>query len=229
MFLPIEDLRTLGYCGKTVNGYTRFLCHKNFRCAGFGNEQWKSRLYEYVRDQHDKLLAVRQGQKTRIGLLLVINGFLITTLVTFLIPSSIRVLENAHHLVPRVLVGISAIVLLHVLVYLGRALWASLSALARVGFAVPDVSNEKIRKAILGDDFAEEYAAASLTPVYLEAIEANYRQNQEAGIQVHNTIWCTRVAVVAILVLAFLVPCAQLSDVLLHPAQPVATAATTQP
>ncbi len=176
----------------------------------------KVRLYEYVRDQHDKLLAVRQGQKTRIGLLLVINGFFITALITFLIPSSIKVVENTRHPVPLVLIGISAIVLIHVLVYLGRSLWASLSALARIAFTVPEVNNEKIGNAVAGNDFTEQYAVASLIQPYLKAIAANFEDNRAVGMDLYRMIVCTRIATIAILVLALFVTSAQASAIFLR-------------
>jgi hypothetical protein len=189
----------------------------------------KVRLYEYVRDHHDKLLAVRQGQKGRIGHLLVINGLLTTAMLTFMIPSLAKVVENSHHPIPLILVGVSAVVLIHALIFLGRSLMASLSALASTDFHVPTVNDEKIEKALVGGEFTEEHAAASLTPQYLQAIRLNYEHNVATGIDIHQMIRCTRIAVVIVLVLAILVSSAQFSEILLRSSQQNTSSSVSKP
>lgn len=141
-------------------------------------------LYEYVRDQHDKLIGARQGQKVRANMLVVLVGFLIAALCAFALPAVGLMADRASAaqsgwawllaLLPFVPLGFF-------LYYLTRSVREIFSLLGHVGIAIIDIDGSVINSALAMQDVPGDDVIRAITDNYLGAIRRNDADNYRVG------------------------------------------------
>ena len=134
------------------------------------SEDAKAELYRFVRDRHDKFLQARQGQKARVGHLLILTGFVVTISITFGLPNLIGAIREAGGWAS-LITSLAAVAFVIVLVYLSLVLREHLRYLARLSFSIPNANPAKIMGAFDAKEIQAERVYKSLTKMYLDAIE----------------------------------------------------------
>ena len=143
-------------------------------------EDPKAELYRFVKDRHDKFLQVRQGQKARIGHLLVVTGFIRDGSSLVGLPNLIA-MRNANTWPLLTVAVLAAVTYVVTLGLLTLALREHLRFLGRIGFALPYADPLKIMHALDAKQIKEGHVYKSLTKAYLEAIHANEMESAYAG------------------------------------------------
>ncbi|QDU77777.1 hypothetical protein Pan97_48560 [Bremerella volcania] len=141
----------------------------------------KRELYEFVKDRHDKFLAVRQLHLARIGHLLVLTGFLVTMLVLFGTPQLIGLFHNPSKNTISWLAISSAIAYVALAFFLIMTVWEYLVFLNRIGFAIPNANHDKIMATFDEPKLQKDHVKKSLARLYLSAIAANEVETGHIG------------------------------------------------
>lgn len=153
-------------------------------------------LYQYVRDQHDKLIGVRQGQKTRLGSYLVLGGLLITAVFTFGVPTTLATIKQlaalpAGGFLLWSFAFLPVVPFAGAMYYLARSLWAIVGALARVIVSHAGVDRNRIASAMERPQHVDGMIR-TLTLNYLDAIQENEDENYETGCQFARILMSVR-------------------------------------
>jgi hypothetical protein len=147
----------------------------------------RMQIYGYVRDQHDKILNIRQGQKARLGSFLVLIGLLVTAVFTFGVPTMLTTIKQivaleaaGQYLWSAALLPILPFSL--ALVFLAMSLWATIGLLSRIIVMHPGLDRKRILSAL---DYPPKInkAIRGLTVNYLNAIRENEKDNRETADQ----------------------------------------------
>ena len=142
----------------------------------------KLEIYKYVQQEYATLIDARQGQKTRLGQLLILTGFLITVSFTFGVPSLVESVKLSASLDRNSILGICAALLpLPVLVvllwYLVGAVLAILSTLSHVRLNITGLSEQQILDALKAEHLDGNHVVLSLTRNHLRALKDNEDDN----------------------------------------------------
>ena len=152
-------------------------------------EDPKAELYRFVRDRHDKFLQARQGQKARIGHLLVLTGFVVTLLVIFGVPNLITAVREAKTCPPLTFASFAVVAFCVSFLFLYLAIREHLRFLGKVGFSVPRVDPEKIMQALDAKQIREGHVYKNLTKMYLKSIEENQFESAHNGRHIRRVVW----------------------------------------
>src|SRR5262245_12286023 len=114
----------------------------------------KMELYKYVQQEYATLIDARGGQKTRLGLFLVVTGFLVTLAFTFAMPTLVASVDRAESLSDKYTTAATVVALIPVpimiwlLWYLTGAVRAIIDTLSHVRLNTIGIDADKIKAAL---------------------------------------------------------------------------------
>lgn len=166
----------------------------------------KLELYRFVKDEYDKVIGARQGQKARMQSFLVLTGFLVTVVFTFGIPGVLLSLERATSQHGTwswaCLLALSPLIAFAPLVYhLTIALEAIVNALGHVGLNTARVESDEILSAFDLTPLNGNHVIRLLTESFMAARDGNLELNNSIGRQFAVTIRHTRRAIYCVVAL----------------------------
>jgi hypothetical protein len=163
-------------------------------------------LYKFVKDRYDKAFSARQMWQTRLQHLLLLCGFLVTAVVTFLGPTTVGILADCKSPPDYIAACVAVIAFVSLLFYLAVPIGRLLTILEKVDVYVPDAEIDATltRLRFKGEiDINETYA--DLASLYIDATDENTKFGANVGRTVRQAVFHLRVLAFLTLVVLLLI------------------------